>query len=117
MILLFIVIVLVLCLLQLVLCADVITTIAGSVNGYSGDGGAATSALIKGAEGVAIDSLGNVLIADTYNHCIRKITVSTGIITTIAGTGTSSFSGDGGPATSATFNTPTVVALDLSGSI
>ena len=58
---------------------------------------------------------GNVYIADSDNNCIRKVTVSTGIITTIAGTGTSSYSGDGGAATSATFSYPIGVALDSSG--
>ena len=54
-------------------------------------------------------------IADQYNHRIRKVTVSTGIITTIAGTGTGSYSGDTGAATSATLYNPTGVALDESG--
>jgi len=59
--------------------------------------------------------VGNVYIADTYNHRVRKVTVSTGIISTIAGTGTSSYSGDGGDATSAALNSPTGVVLDSSG--
>ena len=54
-------------------------------------------------------------IGDTYNYRIRKVTVSTGIITTYAGTGTTSYSGDGGAATSATLNVPYGVALDSSG--
>ncbi len=54
-------------------------------------------------------------IADSFNHCIRKVTVLTGIITTFAGTGTQSFGGDNGAATSATLNTPTDVALDSAG--
>ncbi len=54
-------------------------------------------------------------IADTYNYRIRKVTVSTGIITTIAGTGTDGYSGDGGAATSAEFYNPEGVALDASG--
>jgi hypothetical protein len=58
-----------------------------------------------------------VYIADWGNHRIRKVTVSTGIITTIAGTGTGSYSGDGGAATSALLNLPTAVALDLSGTL
>ena len=56
-------------------------------------------------------------IADTFNNRIRKVTVSTGIITTIAGTGTSSYSGDNGAATSATLNGPHGVAVDTSGGI
>ena len=55
-------------------------------------------------------------IADDYNNLIRKVTVSTGIITTVAGTGTGSYSGDNGPATSATLNRPFGVALDSLGS-
>ncbi len=62
-------------------------------------------------------NLGNVYIADTYNHRIRKVTVSTGIITTIAGTGSSSYSGDNAAATSATLKFPRCVALDSSGII
>ena len=60
-------------------------------------------------------NIGNVYIADSDNHRIRKVTVSTGIITTIAGTGTASYSGDNGAATSATLSYPMGVALDASG--
>ncbi len=60
-------------------------------------------------------SLGNVYIADTFNHRIRKVTVSTGIITTIAGTGSTSYSGDNGQATSAALNYPVGIALDSAG--
>ena len=59
--------------------------------------------------------LGNVYIADYFNHRIRKVTMSTEIITTIAGTGTASYSGDNGPATSATFQNPAGIALDSIG--
>ena len=64
-----------------------------------------------------MSNIGNVYIADTYNNRIRKVTVSTGIITLIAGTGSASYSGDNGAATSATFNRPYGVALDASGRI
>ena len=64
-----------------------------------------------------MSNIGNVYLADTYNNRIRKVTVSTGIIATIAGTGTASYSGDNGAATSATLNYPTGVALDASGRI
>ncbi len=61
--------------------------------------------------------LDNVYIADTYNHRIRKVTVSSGIITSIAGTGASSYSGDNGAATSAALNYPYGVGVDSSGTI
>ena len=64
-----------------------------------------------------MSNIGNVYIADRYNHRIRKVTVSTGIITTIAGTGTASYSGDDGAATSATLKYPHGVAVDASGRI
>ncbi len=94
----------------------IITTIAGTGDGsYSGDTGQATLAGINYPSGVAVDSSGNVYIAEYYSHCIRKVTVSTGIITTIAGTGTSSYSGDNGAATSAAIDSPYGVSLDASG--
>ena len=64
-----------------------------------------------------MSNIGNVYIADDANQRIRKVTVSTGIITTIVGTGTASYSGDGGAATSATLYYPYGVALDASGRI
>ena len=64
-----------------------------------------------------MSNIGNVYIADYGNIRIRKVTVSTGIITTIAGTGTNSYSGDNGFATSATLYNPIGVALDASGKI
>jgi uncharacterized alkaline shock family protein YloU len=114
----------------------IITTIAGTgTTTYSGDNGLATSATLYYPADVALDSagncsrqhsvyiitlslsnlLGNVYIADIYNNRIRKVTASTGIITTIAGTGTTTFSGDNGPATSTGLNYPTGIALDASG--
>ena len=64
-----------------------------------------------------MSNIGNVYIADYWNHRIRKVTVSTGIITTIAGTGTASYSGDNTAATSATLKYPYGVAVDASGRI
>ena len=95
---------------------SVITYIGGSGCGTSasGDGGAATSAKIDPAH-VALDSSGNVYIADLKYNRIRKITISTGIISTIVGIGTTTFSGDGGSATSATLYYPVGIALDVSG--
>ncbi len=113
----------------------IITTVAGGSYGYSGDNGAATSAALCNPRGVALDSSGtsftaakvfdhnqtrshyflpgNVYISDNSNQRIRKVTVSTGIITTIAGGGY--ISGDGGAATSAILNSPEGVAVDNSG--
>ena len=96
----------------------IITTIAGNgVAGFSGDGGAGTSTELNGPSGVAVDTAGNVYIVDTSNNRIRKVTASTGIITTIAGNGVAGFSGDGGAGTSAALNTPTGVAVDTAGNI
>jgi trimeric autotransporter adhesin len=98
--------------------AGTIKTIAGTggSSGYTGDGGAATSAKLCKPWGMAFDSSGNLYIADYGNHVIRKIT-STGYISTIAGTGTAGYSGDGGAATSAMLNSPTGVAVDSSDDI
>jgi sugar lactone lactonase YvrE len=96
----------------------VITTVAGNgTTGYSGDGGAATSAELYWPEGVAVDSSGNIYIADSFSNRVRKVTVSTGVITTVAGSGTAGYSGDGSAATSAELNFPTGVAVDSSGNI
>ena len=84
--------------------------------GYSGDGGAATSAKLKQPQGVWRDSSGNTYIADTGNHCIRK--VSSGNISTVAGIGTQGgYSGDGGAATSAKLNDPKAVFVDSAGNL
>jgi sugar lactone lactonase YvrE len=96
--------------------AGIATTVAGTgEQGFSGDGGAATSALLDSPAGVAVDGAGNIYIADTHNHRIRK--VSGGTITTIAGTGVAGFAGDNGPAVSATLNNPTALALDSNGNL
>ncbi len=95
----------------------IITTIAGTgTSSYSGDNGQATSAALNYPQGVALDTSGNVYFGDHGNQRIRKVTVSTGIITTIAGSGgTGSYSGDNGPATAAALNYPCGVTLDTSG--
>jgi uncharacterized protein (TIGR03437 family) len=95
----------------------IITTVAGNgVTGYSGDGGPATSASLSEPFGVILDGSGNLYIADTYNNRIRKVS-STGIISTIAGTGIAGFSGDGGPAVSAMIYDPFAIAIDGSGNL
>jgi uncharacterized protein (TIGR03437 family) len=93
-----------------------LTVVAGNgIAGFSGDGGPATSASLNDPQGVAVDSAGNLYIADEHNNRIRK--VAGGIITTIAGNGSEGFSGDGGPATSATLELPFGVAVDSAGNL
>ena len=93
-----------------------ITTIAGTgIKGYAGDGATATAASLALPSGVAVDSSGNLYIADTDNHRIRKIT--SGTITTIAGDGEELYAGDGGAATAAALDSPTGVAVDTSGNV
>jgi uncharacterized protein (TIGR03437 family) len=95
-----------------------ISTFAGNgTPSYQGDGGLATSATVNNPQGVAVDSANNVYIADTSNSAIRKVTTSTGIITTVAGTITTGFSGDQGLATNAELNDPDGVAVDSAGNI
>jgi hypothetical protein len=96
--------------------AGVVTTVAGNgMQGYSGDGGPATSAELNVPTGIAVDSSGNLYIADSQNNRIRE--VSNGTITTVAGDGNAGFSGDGGAATSAELDLPTAVAVDASGNL
>ena len=94
-----------------------ISTVAGTGSaGFSGDGGSATSAQLDKPSGVAVDSSGNIFITDQDNHRIRKVDTS-GNISTVAGSGTPGFSGDGGPATSAKIQSPLRVELDPSGNL
>jgi Secretion system C-terminal sorting domain/NHL repeat len=97
--------------------SGIITTIAGNgLGGYGGDGGPAISATINGAWGVAVDTGGNIFIADQLNCRVRKIN-TTGVISTIAGTGICFSGGDGGPAVSALVQYPYGVACDTFGNI
>ncbi len=94
-----------------------VTTIAGTgAAGFSGDGGIAGKALLDNPLGLAVDSGGNVLFADSQNERIRKISVS-GIITTVAGGGPTEVSGDGGQATAAFLVVPSAVAFDSNGNL
>jgi sugar lactone lactonase YvrE len=99
--------------------AGQITTIAGTIGtqGFSGDAGPATSATLDSPQGLALDSSNNLYIADTHNHRIRKLNLTTGTLTTIAGTGTPGFSGDGSAATASQLNLPTALALDTTGTL
>jgi len=95
-----------------------VSTIAGNgTAGYSGDGAKATGATLNLPDYVAVDSAGNIFIADYLNSTVRKIAASTGIITTVAGNGTPGFSGDGGAATSAQLGGPGALALDTAGNL
>src|SRR5437016_2851788 len=95
-----------------------LTTVAGNgTEGFSGDGGPATSAALSGPHGLFVDGFGNIFIADTYNDRIRKVVAATGNIQTVAGNGTLGFSGDGGPATSAALSDPEGVFLDRFGNL
>jgi sugar lactone lactonase YvrE len=92
--------------------SGVISTVAGTgAPGFSGDAGPAAAAQLKDPIGIAIDSAGNIYVADAGNHRIRKIDTN-GMIHTVAGNGTAGFGGDGGPATSALLKNPAGVAVD-----
>lgn len=97
----------------------IIQTIAGigGLAGYSGDGGHATQALLSNPGGLAFDGNHTLYISDSFNNAIRKLDLSTGIITTVAGTGIAGYSGDGGPATSGQLNNPWGIALGNNGSL
>ena len=94
-----------------------IMTVAGTgTAGYSGDGGAATSAKLKNPLGVAVDAARNLLIVDSGNHCVRRMGTNN-IITTVAGNGTNGYSGDGGMATNANLSVPQSVTTDSLGNL
>ena len=104
-------------LVQRVDASGVITTVAGNgTDGNSGDGGEATSAEISEPYSLAIDGLGNLYIADQSSAVIRRVAPD-GIITTVAGTGVYGSEGDGGPATGATLQFPTCIAVDGLGNL
>jgi sugar lactone lactonase YvrE len=97
--------------------AGIITTVAGTTTGgFSGDGGAATAAKISMPSAVAFDSAGNLYIADYYNNRIRKVSTG-GTISTVAGTSSAGYNGDGIAATAATLSEPWGVAVDAAGAI
>ena len=104
---------------------QVVTVAGDGVAGYSGDGRLAAFAELNSPTGLAVDSSGNLYIADSANNVIRRVDAKTGIITTVAGDyaadkandGLGGFSGDGGPATSAQLNDPQGIAVDGAGDL
>ena len=95
----------------------IISTVAGNGSGgYSGDGGPAVSASLYDPRGITVDPAGNLYIADTSNHRLRKVDTN-GIISTVAGNGSYGCSGDGGPAVSAGLNSPYGITIDPAGSL
>lgn len=96
--------------------AGQITTIAGGVP-YVGDSGQAASAAVDFPIGVAIDGNGNLFLADSYHHRIRRVDATSGVVTTVVGTGDSGYNGDGIPATAARLNTPRGLAVDAAGNV
>jgi sugar lactone lactonase YvrE len=96
----------------------IISTVAGNgTAGFSGDGGPATGAEINGPVAAAIDSFGNLYVADNGNQRVRRVDHATAIISTVAGNGTAGFSGDGGPAVKAEIAVPSSVAVDRAGDV
>ncbi|MBA63822.1 MAG: hypothetical protein CMJ76_15825 [Planctomycetaceae bacterium] len=92
--------------------------IAGTgTKGYSGDGGIPSKATFDGPKGIVVDKQGRIFVVDTENHAIRMIDLSKNEITTVAGNGDMGFTGDGGPATSATMDRPHGIGIDLRGRI
>ena len=95
----------------------VITTFAGNgTAAFTGDGGPAVTASLSAPNGVTIDAFGNLYIADTSNNRVRKVD-TTGVITTFAGNGTAAFTGDGGPAVTASLSAPNGVTIDAFGNL
>src|SRR5262249_40596302 len=92
--------------------SGVVSTYAGvSEQGFSGDGALATAARCYVPKGLAFDAAGNLYIVDSANHRVRRVDAASGIIGTVAGTGSLGFSGDGGPAVAAEFSFPSGIAL------
>lgn len=104
--------------LRLDAASGALAVVAGNgTQGYSGDGGPASSAAIDSPYGLALDPQGNLFLSDTHNQCVRRVDHVSGLITTIAGTGQPGFAGDSGAATSATLRLPRGLAIDGSGNL
>jgi streptogramin lyase len=95
-----------------------IETVAGTgTKGYGGDGGPATKAVLDQPFHCELDGKGHLYVAEAGNHCVRKVDLKTGVITTVAGSGEKGYSGDGGPATQATLNEPCATAVTSDGDL
>ncbi|MGO4515094.1 Ig-like domain repeat protein [Terriglobus sp. 2YAB30_2] len=95
-----------------------ISTIAGTgMAGFSGDGAAATLAMISLPTAIAVDSSGNIFFADSNNNRVREIVTASGTIQTVAGNGEQGYSGDGGAATGASLDSPEGISVDASGNL
>jgi len=103
---------------QINLATNAVTTVAGDgTSGYAGNGSLATSAELSSPNNAVEDAAGNIYIADTGNSVLRRVDAYTGNISTIAGTGTAGYTGNGGAATSAELNSPAGIALDASANV
>ncbi|MGH8999159.1 MAG: hypothetical protein ACRDY7_07185 [Acidimicrobiia bacterium] len=98
--------------------SGLISTVAGTgAPGFGGDGGPATAALLNGPKGLAVGPAGDLWIADSGNDRIRRVAASTGVISTVAGNGTTGYGGDGGPGAAAAFDSPRALAFDAAGNL
>ena len=103
---------------EIVKASGKIIAVAGNgTSGTSGDGGAATAAQISTVNGLAIDGNGNLFLADSAAHVVRKVNLSSGVITLVAGTGVDGNTGNGGAATAAQLSSPAALALDTLGNL
>ena len=106
------------CVIRQITPAGGISLVAGSyTNGYTGDGGPATSATLSYPRGIVVDPLSNIYVCDAGNNVVRKINAITQTIETIAGNGVGAYSGDGGLAVAASLSTPTGIAIDTAGNL
>lgn len=96
---------------------DTVLVAGNGTRGFAGDGGAASEAEFSGPSSLAVDGTGNLYVADSGNQRIRRIDAATRIVTTVAGSGSVGFDGDGGPALSASLDSPSGVALDGEGNL
>jgi hypothetical protein len=91
--------------------------VGSGVQGFAGDGGLATAAELDSPMGLAVDATGDLFVADSHNQRVREVAAGSGVITTVAGTGSAGFAGDGGPAKAAVLDLPTALACDAAGNL